>query len=119
MTSNKSVTVLPPFRQWRGLVIRERRQEQRYRTNDAAEVRVLPLNGITLRAVVVDVSRSGVGLEMETRLEKHTRVEIELPRHKTMIFGEVRCCVRSTLGFHVGVLTKDAIYDPNVFARIL
>jgi PilZ domain len=108
MTHDKPATLVtnsPFLKRWGQLVL-EKRHEHRYSTNDPAEVKVLPSDGVVLTAKIVDVSRSGVGIEIERPLLKSTRVEIGSPRHKLVIFGEVRYCKPAGARFHIGVLIE-------------
>jgi len=88
----------------------EKRKERRYPTNDAVEVRILP-DGKPIPATVVDVSKSGLRLELVTSLATHARIEILMASSKLAIFGEVRYCRRSGAVFHSGVLTEDVVYS--------
>ena len=85
----------------------EKRKEARYPANDPVEVRIVP-EGQPIQATIIDVSRSGVRLELGTSLEKHLRIEILMPG-KLAIFGEVRYCRRSSEVFHVGVQIEEVI----------
>jgi PilZ domain len=96
-------------RQYHAKVSEERRQEARYPTNDAAEVQVLPSTGQRLPATVIDISKSGLRLELGTMLLKGTRVEIMILPPKLVIFGAVRYCRRSGVVFHAGVLIEGVV----------
>src|SRR5271169_48886 len=87
----------------------ERRHEARYPTNDPAEIRILPLNGPRLPSTVVDVSRSGLRLELATQLARGLQVEVVLPA-KVAVLGEVRYCLRVGAVFHIGVRIQDVHY---------
>jgi hypothetical protein len=86
----------------------ERRRDHRYSTNDQAEVEVLGTNIQRLSAIVLDVSRSGLRLEIQTRIGQCAQVEITLPRD-VVIFGEVRYCRPAGADFHAGVLIADIL----------
>jgi hypothetical protein len=86
----------------------ERRRDPRYSTNDQAEVEVLGTNIQRLSAVVLDVSRSGLRLGIQTRIGQCAQVEITLPR-EVVIFGEVRYCRPAGADFHAGVLIADIL----------
>jgi hypothetical protein len=88
----------------------ERRQEARYPTQDAVEVKILIMDGPLLPATIIDISRSGLRLQMSTSLGKGMRLEIVYPR-TIVIFGEVRYCRRQGSIFHAGVLIEDVIYS--------
>lgn len=87
----------------------ERRREVRYPTNDQAEVEVTYSEPLRLSATVLDISRSGLRLELKTPLGKGLHAKITLGRH-VVVFGEVRYCRRSGGGFHAGVLIEDIFY---------
>jgi len=82
---------------------RERRRDARYPTNDPADVEVLGVNPRHLSAVVLDVSKSGLRIEVHERIGPGSEVRIRLPR-EAVIQGEVRYCRRAGTGFHVGIL---------------
>jgi hypothetical protein len=106
MTDDKAVTIATssPFLKGWGRLRPEKRHEHRYATSDPAEV--LPSDGLVLTAKIVDVSRSGLGIEIERPLPKSSLVEIASPDHKLVIFGEVRYCKPSGVRFHIGVLIE-------------
>jgi hypothetical protein len=58
-----------------------------------------------LAAVVVDVSRSGLRLQLQHSIGRGMQVKITLSPHVT-ILGEVRYCRRATTGFYAGILIQ-------------
>jgi PilZ domain len=84
----------------------ERRRETRYPTQDAAEVEVRHGEILRMPAMVVDVSRSGLRLELPTAVGRGEQVKINLPR-QVVILGEVRYCRRAGMVYHAGVLILD------------
>lgn len=90
----------------RGALSIEKRREARYPTNDPAEVQVV--NGGTGRssATVLDVSRSGLRLRLESILNKGAEVKITLQRN-LIIFGQIRYCRPLKEGFEAGVRIQD------------
>ncbi|MGA2185001.1 MAG: PilZ domain-containing protein [Bryobacteraceae bacterium] len=86
----------------------ERRRDARYPTNDLAEIRILPDDSPRRKVTVLDVSRSGMKLELSTQLWTDAQVEVILP-HQMVIFGEVRYCRRVDGIFQAGVLIHDVI----------
>ena len=69
----------------------------------------------TRRCVVLDVSKSGLQLELETRVPKGAHVKITMTRN-IIIFGEVRYCRASRGLFRVGILIRDLFspkHDPS------
>ena len=94
----------------RGALVSEKRSEARYPTNDAAEVQILPSNGLRLPATVIDISKSGLRLELETMLGRYMRIEVMITPRKLVIFGEVRYCRRSGGRFHAGILIEGIVF---------
>jgi hypothetical protein len=90
--------------------VTDRRREPRYPCQDPAEVRLVPGDGSSLPATVVDISRSGLRLRLVVRIPKDAQVEIVLPK-QVIIFGEVRYCRRSGENFEVGILIQDVFYS--------
>lgn len=88
----------------------EKRKEPRYPTKDLAQVDTFPFRGTPVPATVIDVSKSGLRLELRTPLERGSRVEIMIRASKTAIFGELRYCRQSGAVFHAGVLIEDVVY---------
>jgi hypothetical protein len=88
----------------------DRRREARYECNDPAEVRILSGNCGVFDAMVMDISKSGLRLEVASVLAKGEKIEITLPR-EVIIFGEVRYCRRVAESYHVGVLIEDVFYS--------
>ena len=86
----------------------EKRREPRYPCNDAVAVRVLSIGTRHYPATVLDVSRSGVRLELYIPIAKGSEVEITA-RSQAVIFGEIRYCRRAGDSFHAGVLIRDVI----------
>ncbi len=88
----------------------ERRREARYPCDDPAEVRVLPGDGTRMPATVVDVSRSGMRLELSGPVTKGSQIEIFLPK-QVVIFGQVRHCRRAGGVYYAGVLIQEVFYS--------
>jgi hypothetical protein len=88
----------------------ERRRETRYPTQDAAEVEVRHGEILRMPAMVVDVSRSGLRLELPAAVGRGEQVKISLPR-QVVILGEVRYCRRSGMIYYAGVLIQDVFQD--------
>ena len=84
----------------------ERRRETRYPTQDAAEVEVRHGEILRIPAMVVDVSRSGLRLELPLAVGRGELVKIMLPR-QAVILGEIRYCKRAGIVYHAGVLIQD------------
>ena len=90
----------------RGALFLEKRREARYPTNDPAEVEVV--NGATGRfpATVLDVSKSGLRLKLDSSISKGAEVKITLQRN-VVIFGQIRYCRPLDGSFDAGVLIQD------------
>lgn len=90
----------------RGALFLEKRREARYPTNDPAEVEVV--NGGTgqLSATVLDVSRSGLRLKLDSSINRGAEVKITLQRN-IVIFGQIRYCRPLDGSFDAGVLIQD------------
>jgi PilZ domain-containing protein len=92
---------------------RETRREDRYPTNDEANVSVGPLHRDPQRCKILNVSRSGLQLELGARLKFHSRVQIAITGSASRgvaIFGEIRYCHRAGDVFHAGVGIHDAVF---------
>ena len=72
-------------------------------------VRTFPLTATPVPANVVDVSRSGMKLQLVTPLERDTRIEVTMLASKAVVSAEVRYCRRSGAVYHAGVLIEDVI----------
>jgi hypothetical protein len=94
----------------------ERRRETRYPTCDAAEVEVRHGEILRMPAMVVDVSRSGLRLELPAAIGRGEQVKISLPR-QVVILGDVRYCRRAGIVFHAGVLIQEVFYAEPVLDR--
>jgi hypothetical protein len=89
----------------------ERRREKRYPSHEAAELVLMQLPAETRACVVLDVSKSGLQLELDTRVAKGAHVKITMPRN-IIVFGEVRYCRASGHGFRAGILIRD-LFSPK------
>lgn len=94
----------------------EKRRERRYATNDLVEISVLKRGGPRLKGTIVDVSRSGVRIEVHTAIAQSAQVEIIVP-NRAVIFGETRYCRRSPDHYHVGVAIDHVYYSQSVSGR--
>ena len=70
---------------------------------------MLPSNGEHLAATIVDISKSGLRLELGSTLLKGSRVEITTSPRKLIIFGEVRYCRRVGGIFNAGILIEGVV----------
>lgn len=87
----------------------EKRRERRYPVNEAVKVRVFPYAAMPISAKILDVSRSGMKLELPTPMSPGTRIEILMPMTKLAVFGDVRYCRKCGEEYHAGVLIADVI----------
>ncbi|HYL76913.1 MAG TPA: PilZ domain-containing protein [Bryobacteraceae bacterium] len=96
----------------------ERRREARYPTSDPATVDV-PYEKIAgLAAVVVDVSRSGLRLQLQQSIGRGMQVKITLSP-QVVILGEVRYCRRAATGFYAGILVQESPFpEPDAAQHI-
>jgi len=85
----------------------ERRTEVRYQTYDPAQVRLSP-GGDCVPGTILDISRSGLRIELGEPIRRDTRVEIILAG-RAAIFGTVRYCRRVADAHHAGVLIEHVV----------
>ena len=90
--------------------VAERRRETRYPCNEDVQVRVLPGDGRLLKGRMIDLSRSGLRIEIESAVTKGSEVEIILPK-EVIIFGEARYSRRSGETHQVGIMIQDVFYS--------
>jgi len=90
----------------RGALFLEKRREARYPTNDPAEVEVINGGVGQFSATVLDVSRSGLRLKLDSSINRGAEVKITLQRNN-VIFGQVRYCKPLDGNFDAGVLIQD------------
>ncbi len=91
------------------VTVQEKRRERRYPTNDPVQVRPFPFTVTPVPANIVDVSKSGMKLELITPLQRGTRIEVMMLASRAVIFGEVRYCRRSGEAYHAGVMIEDVV----------
>lgn len=87
----------------------DRRSEPRFRASDTASVRLLsPLVNETWPAKILDVSKNGLGLELDRPLSREMLVQVRIG--KTFVLGEV-VYSRSlaTDRFHIGIRLLDVV----------
>lgn len=87
----------------------ERRREPRYPANDIVEVQVVGGSTERFPGTILDLSRSGLRLEVGKPLSRGTHLEIVL-RNRAIIFGE-SCYARSKNGlYQVGVSIENVYF---------
>jgi hypothetical protein len=93
----------------------ERRREPRYPTNDPVEVCILEPRYERVSGTVLDISRSGVRVQVRTPVAKTVHLEIILAS-RAIIFGETRYCRRHGDAYHLGVSIDDVYFAQDLFA---
>lgn len=86
-----------------------RRSEPRFPANAPVEVSITyPVAQGHLAGTVIDISKSGLRLRMDTSLPKSSRVQVKLG--EVMVFGEVRHCREVEDGvFEAGIRIEDML----------
>jgi len=87
----------------------ERRREPRYPANDPVEVCILESRSERVRGTILDISRSGLRLELQAPVAMSVHLEIILP-NRAVIFGETRYCRRHSDTFQLGVSIDDVYF---------
>jgi hypothetical protein len=95
----------------------ERRQEPRYPIRDPVEIENAP-GGRRLPGFVLDVSRSGLQLELSSPIGKGAKIKITFPA-QFIVFGDVRYCQRAGTVFHADVLIEKVLYSSHAADRHL
>lgn len=90
----------------RGSLFLEKRREARYPTNDPVELEIVKGGTGRHSATVLDVSRSGLRLKLDSSLNRGAEVKITLQKN-ILIFGQVRYCRPLDGSFDAGVLIQD------------
>jgi PilZ domain len=85
----------------------ERRKEVRYPTNDPALVRLSPGKEY-VSGTILEISKSGVRIELNSPITAGSRVEIILPGG-AVVFGSIRHCKRVADAQHAGVLIEHVV----------
>jgi hypothetical protein len=86
----------------------ERRREHRYPCNDPVEIRIVPGDGSRVAATAIEVSRSGLRIELDTPVVRGTEVQILMSK-RLSISGRVRHCRRVGAKYQAGILILEAI----------
>jgi hypothetical protein len=96
----------------------ERRREPRYPTREPVEVEGALGKGQRLAGFVLDVSRSGLQLELKSPIGKGTKIKITFPA-QIIVFGDVRYCRSEGTVFQAGVLIEKVLYSSHAADRHL
>ena len=84
----------------------DQRRETRYPCHDPAVVQIVPGDGRHFRATVLDISRSGMRIELETPVHQGVVIQVALPK-QAIIIAEVRHCRHSGDHYVAGVLINE------------
>ncbi len=109
MAPTQEKNCMPALADSNGRLVWEKRREPRYRTHDPAYVEVVSKTALRALATVVDVSRSGLRLELQVPLPVHAHVEITIRPRGLVLFGEVRHCRAARGRYHAGVLIRGVV----------
>ncbi len=93
----------------------DRRRAPRFPTSAFVDIEIQKPRAQKLQGIVYEVSRSGLGLELPSALEKGAVVKITLKN--VVISGEVRHCRPATTGFTAGVFVS-AVSSPEKFDQL-
>jgi PilZ domain-containing protein len=74
------------------------------------KLQILPSNGTWIPCTVLDISRCGLRLVLDTRVTKNTRIEVMITPRQVVIFGEVRYCRFASDRFHIGMLIEGVVF---------
>jgi hypothetical protein len=96
----------------------EKRRERRYPTREPVEIENALGKGQRLAGFVLDVSRSGLQLEINSPIGKGTKIKITFPA-QIIVFGDVRYCRPQGTVFHAGVLIEKVLYSSHAADRHL
>lgn len=87
----------------------ERRREVRYPCCEPAEIQAVPSDGRRFAGTLLDISRSGLRVELGRHFAVDSAIQVSLPKH-ALIFGSVRHCRRVDDRFVVGIRIIDVYY---------
>lgn len=88
---------------------RDRRRETRYPCRENADVRVLSGELGPLPALISDMSRSGLRLELGVALPQGRAIAVVLQKD-VIVYGQIRYCRLSGATFQAGVRIEDVFY---------
>jgi hypothetical protein len=94
----------------------ERRREHRYPACEIVEVQAIGASGGRFAGMVLDISRSGLKIEVGKPLSQGAHLEIVLPS-RAIIIGEARYCRSKNKLYHVGVEIEGVYFSQAVSAR--
>jgi PilZ domain len=85
----------------------DRRREARYPAQEPAEIELLFGPRETIYGTILDVSRSGLRIELARRVHRGEEVKIKLQQN--VIFGEVRYCRAVLSVFQAGIRIEELV----------
>lgn len=88
----------------------DRRREARYPAQEPAELELLYGPRETIYGTILDVSRSGLRIELPRRIHRGEEVKVKLQQN--VIFGEVRYCRAVSSVFHAGIRIDELVRPP-------
>lgn len=108
--NSNSESLTPPPRRL------ERRREPRYPACEIVEVQVIGASGGRFPGTMLDISRSGLKIEVGKPLSQGAYLEILLPT-RAIIIGEARYCRSKNRLYHVGVKIEGVYFSQAVSTR--
>jgi hypothetical protein len=94
----------------------EKRREHRYPAREIIQVQVIGASGGRFGGMVLDISRSGLKIEIGKPLSQGAYLEIVLP-NRAIIVGEARYCRSKNKLYHVGVRIEGVYFSQAVSSR--
>jgi PilZ domain len=94
----------------------ERRREPRFPTNDPVEVCILEPRCERVGGTILDISRSGLRVEVRTPVARTVHLQIIL-RNRAIIFGETRYCRCQSGVYQIGVSIDDVYFAQALYSR--
>lgn len=88
----------------------DRRREARYPAQEPAEIELLFGPREPIYGTILDVSRSGLRIELPRRIHRGEEVKIKLQQN--VIFGEVRYCRAVSGVFQAGIRIEELVRPP-------
>jgi hypothetical protein len=94
----------------------EKRREQRYPACDMVEVEVIGAPNSRFGGMIVDISKSGLRLEVGKPLARGAHLEIVLPS-RAIVIGEARYCRTKGKLYYVGVSIQGVYFAQSASSR--
>lgn len=94
----------------------EKRREQRYPACDIVEVQVIGAPGGRFGGMIIDISKSGLRLEVGKPLARGAHLEIVLPS-RAIVIGEARYCRTKGKLYYVGVSIQGVYFAQSASSR--